>query len=214
MTNIILEELNQEIGQLADNARRSLVQIQSGGQGGGAGTIWHPDGLVLTNAHVVRGGPLRIILPDGSTQPAKVLGHNSEIDVAAISVDASNLPAIELGDSGQLKAGHWVMALGYPWGVAGAATGGVIIGMGSDLPEMPYSGREWIAVGLHLRPGHSGGPLVDAQGRLVGINTMMVGPEVGLAVPVHVVKRFLKEELGTSQNLLRLTPSPDLGINN
>jgi S1-C subfamily serine protease len=87
------------------------------------------------------------------------------------------------------------MALGHPWGVSGAATAGVVIGVGNDLPEMPWSDREWIAVGLHLRPGHSGGPLVDAQGRLVGINTMMTGLEVGMAVPVHVVKAFLKQAL-------------------
>jgi S1-C subfamily serine protease len=62
---------------------------------------------------------------------------------------------------------------------------------------MGLPGREWIAVSLHLRPGHSGGPLVDVQGRLVGINTMMAGPEVGLAVPVHVVKTFLRRALGS-----------------
>ena len=88
------------------------------------------------------------------------------------------------------------MALGHPWGVSGAATGGVVIGVGENLPEIPQSGREWIAVSLHLRPGHSGGPLVDDKGRLVGINTMMMGLEVGMAVPVHEVKTFLEEELG------------------
>ena len=62
----------------------------------------------------------------------------------------------------------------------------------SSLPEMSLPRREWIAVSLHLRPGHSGGPLVDAHGQLVGVNTMMAGPEVGLAVPVHVVKTFLR----------------------
>ena len=90
--------------------------------------------------------------------------------------------------------------MGHPWGVAGAATGGVVIGVGTDLPEMPLTDREWIAVSLRLRPGHSGGPLVDAEGRLVGINTMMVGPEVGMAVPVHVIKDFLKLELGSTRN--------------
>ena len=64
------------------------------------------------------------------------------------------------------------------------------------LPELRAAGRELIAVSLHLRPGNSGGPLMDAAGRLVGINTMMIGPEVGLAVPVHTVKRFLASRLG------------------
>jgi len=71
-----------------------------------------------------------------------------------------------------------------------------VIGCGSELPEMPHAGREWVAVSAHLRPGHSGGPLLDARGRLVGINTMMAGPEVGLAVPVHVLKAFLRQAAG------------------
>ena len=110
------------------------------------------------------------------------------------SIDASDLPAIELGRSQQLRPGEWVLALGHPWGQIGAATGGVVIDPCADLPEME-TGREWLTVSLHLRPGHSGGPLIDAQGRLVGINTMMNGPDVGVAVPVHVVKRFLRESL-------------------
>jgi S1-C subfamily serine protease len=79
--------------------------------------------------------------------------------------------------------------------VTGATTAGVVIGQGAELPDRPAFGREWLAVGLHYRPGHSGGPLVDSFGRLVGINTVMVGPDVGLAVPVHEVKEFLKTSL-------------------
>ena len=86
--------------------------------------------------------------------------------------------------------------LGHPWGVADAATAGAVIGVGTGFPEIPQSHQEWIAVGLTLRPGHSGGPLVDVQGRLVGINTFRTGPEVGMAVPVHVAKSFLRQKLG------------------
>ena len=96
----------------------------------------------------------------------------------------------------QLQPGNWVVAYGHPWGVDGAATAGVVIGQGPTLPERPRFGRDWLAVSLHYRPGHSGGPLVDAEGRLVGINTVMAGPDVGLAVPVHVIKSFLKVRLG------------------
>ncbi len=191
----LLEELNRELGQLVDGARRSLVQVSSGGRGSGAGTIWHPDGLIITNAHVVRDQSPRVTLPDGTVLNARILARDPEIDVAALRVEASGLPYIELGQSRSLRPGQWVTALGHPWGVSGAATGGVVIGVGPDLPEMPRPGREWIAVSLHLRPGHSGGPLVDTEGRLVGINTMMVGPEVGIAVPVHVIKAFLHQEL-------------------
>lgn len=192
----VLEMLDQELGSLAQEARRSLVEVNNGRQGGGAGTIWHPEGLIITNAHVVRAPSPRVTLPDGSTRTARVLARDSSIDVAVLSVEASHLPTIQLGHSRDLRPGQWVMALGHPWGVLGAATAGVVIATGEDMPEMPLPGRDWIAVGLHLRPGHSGGPLVDAQGRLVGINTMMIGPEVGMAVPVHVVKAFLHRELG------------------
>ena len=101
--------------------------------------------------------------------------------------------AIAIGDSQRLQAGELVLALGFPWGVTGGATSGVVIGVGAGLPELRGDGREWLAASLHLRPGHSGGPMIDALGRLVGINTMMNGPDVGVAVPVHVAKRFLKQ---------------------
>ena len=74
-----------------------------------------------------------------------------------------------------------------------AVTAGVIIGVGADMPEMAAGLREWLMVDLVLRPGNSGGPLVDAEGRMLGVNTIMTGPEVGGAVPVHVVRQFLRE---------------------
>ncbi len=196
----LLQKLNEEMGEIATATRRSLVQVRDGKRGIGSGTIWHPDGLIITNAHVVKTRSPQVVLPDGSTQTARLLALDSARDVAALMIDASGLNAIELGHSKSLRTGQWVTALGHPWGVAGAATGGVVIGVGTDLPEMPLTDREWIAVSLRLRPGHSGGPLVDAEGRLVGINAMMVGPEVGMAVPIHVVKDFLKQELGSARN--------------
>ena len=83
------------------------------------------------------------------------------------------------------------MAMGNPWGVSGVAAAGIVIGAGPDLPESPGSGKEWIAVDLALRPGHSDGPLVDHQGQLIGMSTMMAGLEVGLAVPSHVIEEIL-----------------------
>ncbi len=203
----LLPELDTEMADVVDKVRRSLVQVSTGGRGVGAGTIWHSQGLIVTNAHVVgrrdrwhaSTQPLRVTLPDGSVWPARLLARNTDLDVAALMVEADGLNPIELGESTSLRPGQWVVALGHPWGVAGSATGGVVIGSGSDLPEMPPVGSEWIAVGLPLRPGYSGGPLVDARGRLVGVNTMVVGPRVGMAVPVHLVKQFLHQELGSAE---------------
>ncbi|MBI1880569.1 MAG: trypsin-like peptidase domain-containing protein [Chloroflexi bacterium] len=191
------QQLNGDMSTIVENVRRSLVQISNGRGGAGAGTIWHADGLIVTNAHVIAGHQaLKVTLPDGRTLPARVLATAREHDVAVLAVDANNLPTIALGDSKMLRPGQWVVALGHPWGVLGAATAGIVIDTGTP-PEMPGNRGEFIQVGLHLRPGHSGGPLVDVQGKLIGLNTMITGPEVGLAVPVHTIKAFLRQALGS-----------------
>ncbi len=198
----VLQDLNNELAGVVDGVERSLVRIESVGRGYGAGTVWHPEGLVITNAHVVGRGPLRVGLADGCVYPARVLAYDARLDLAALWIDAHELPTIAPGDSLQLRPGEWVVAVGHPWGVAGAATGGVVIGVGNVGPGQwgaPWQDRDLIAAGVHLRPGHSGGPMVDVQGQLVGINTMMHGPDVGLAVPAHVVKAFLRENLGSQR---------------
>jgi serine protease Do len=197
----LLQSWSDGLAAVSERAMHSLVRIRNGRQGVGAGTIWHADGLILTNDHVIAGAPgrrvgggaLSVVLPDGRELPATVLAREPRYDLAAIQVQATGLPTVELGDSQTLRAGELVVALGFPWGVTGGATTGVVIDVGGALPELGGDGREWLAASLHLRPGHSGGPMLDAQGRLVGINTMMNGPEVGVAIPVHVAKRFLKE---------------------
>jgi serine protease Do len=196
-----IQQLNDSMAGLVVRVRESLVQITNGRGGAGAGTIWHPDGLIVTNAHVIAGhSELHVTLQNGERYRAQVLAQDPMLDLAALSIPAINLPTIEPGDSQNLKAGQWVMALGHPFGVLNAATGGVVIGMGTQLGDIEFrNGADWLAVNLKLRPGHSGGPLVDAQGRLIGVNTIMNGPDVGVAIPVHVVKAFLKEHLGTRQ---------------
>jgi len=204
MNNPILQQLSEEMADISANVQRALVSITDRNGSIGAGTIWHSDGLIITNAHVVaernhRGQvtmrQLGVTLPDQSHVPAQLLAMSVENDIAALAVSAINLPTVKIGDSKQVRAGQWVMALGHPWGVRDSLTAGVVIGMGGDLPEM-RPGREWIALDLQLRPGHSGGPLFNTAGELIGINTMISGPEVGFAIPSHIVKAFLKESLG------------------
>ena len=146
----LLQQLNSEMSAVVETARRGLVQITNGKQRGvGAGTIWHADGLIITNAHVIRREPLEIILPDERKLPAKVLAHDSEIDLAALSVDAKDLPTVELGDSTDLQPGQLVLALGHPWGVAGAVCAGPVINVGAP-PEIPRLTREFIQAALQL----------------------------------------------------------------
>jgi S1-C subfamily serine protease len=194
MSNL-LQQLNFEMAAVVSKVRHSLVQIRDGRGGAGAGTVWHPDGLVITNAHVVRGDISEIALADGRILQGRLIARDVENDLAALTLEGRNLPTIELGDSRTLRPGQWVLALGHPWGVVGAVSAGPVINVGLP-PELPHLGREFVQAGLQLRPGHSGGPMVDVQGRLIGINTMITGPEVGLAVPLHVVKAFLRQHLG------------------
>ncbi|RME99485.1 MAG: hypothetical protein D6768_14955 [Chloroflexi bacterium] len=107
-----------------------------------------------------------------------------------MAVDERNLPVITLGSAKGLQPGELVLALGHPWGVKGAVSAGPVINVGLP-PKNPRLTQEYVQAGLQLRPGHSGGPLVDTAGRLVGVNTLITGPEVGLAVPVYTVKQFL-----------------------
>lgn len=213
MGSDLLRQFSESMADVWQTARRGLVQITDDSRGSiGAGTIWHSEGLIVTNAHVVAperfqrgyGRPmrasgsrsLRVILPDGGEYPAHLLATDEQQDLAALAINANGLPTFELGDSRHLRPGQWVMALGHPWGVKESVTAGTIIGAGAQLPELP-PGREWIALGLRLRPGHSGGALLDTDGRLIGINTMITGPEVGFAIPAHLAAQFLKERLGS-----------------
>jgi serine protease Do len=190
----VLQHINGAIAAIVECLRCSVVQISNGRRGIGAGTVWHPDGLIITNAHVLRHPHPQVTLADGRTLPARVLGTDTHCDLAALAVAAHGLAAVERSGAWPLRPGQWVLALGHPWGVTDAATAGIVIDVGVP-PEMPRVQGELIQVSVHLRPGHSGGPLVDAQGHLVGINTMMAGPDVGLAVPLPVVAAFLRQAL-------------------
>jgi serine protease Do len=188
-----LQQLNDDLAVRVDQARQSLVEIRNGHSGAGAGIIVRADGLIVTNAHVIGRRGLKAQLPDGRTLPARIIAYDRDHDLAALSIDADHLPAIEFGDSKNIQPGQWVTSIGHPWGVTGASTAGIIIGSGAEFPEFQTGGREYIVASLHMRPGHSGGAMIDSAGQVVGINVMINGPEVGMAIPAHVVQKFLKE---------------------
>ncbi|MBK9122464.1 MAG: trypsin-like peptidase domain-containing protein [Chloroflexi bacterium] len=192
---LLLPAFDEAMADLIAVGRRSLVQISNLSTGVGAGTIWHPDGLIVTNAHVVQHArDLRVTLDTGETLRGAVAAIDPAQDLAAVIVEAHGLPCVTLGKPRAVRSGQWVVAIGHPFGTIGAATAGTVIGLVDGLPE--YGGASaWIALSLSLRPGHSGGPLLDASGRLVGINTMITGPEVGYAVPVQTAAEFLKHQV-------------------
>lgn len=196
----IWQQINDDAADAVSLVRRSLVQIQSEEGNIGAGTIWHKDGLIITNAHVVAGRDtrrnLRVMLQSGESYPASLIAIDKERDLAALAIDAQDLPVIAIGNSATLQPAHWLMASGHPWGVLDAITAGVVIGTDETLREVDDK-RSWIALDMKMRPGHSGGALFNSIGELVGINTMIQGPEVSFAVPVDEVKAFLKETIGT-----------------
>ncbi|MCB0035394.1 MAG: trypsin-like peptidase domain-containing protein [Anaerolineales bacterium] len=196
----LLRTLNNELAAMTGTVHRSLVQINNGRRGGsGAGTIWQADGLILTNAHVVRQQTPEVTLPDGRTITADIIAYDEQRDLATLSVAAHGLPTLPLGDSSTLRAGDWVMAIGHPWGILGAASAGFVIDVGWPLGWSSYRG-ELVQTSLTLRPGHSGGPMVNGDGQLIGINTMISGPKVGLAVPINVAKQFMAEHIRPPTN--------------
>jgi S1-C subfamily serine protease len=194
----IWEQLNASASDTVEEVAQSVVQIVSEQEGAfGAGVVWRSDGIILTNAHVALGRQtvrqLEVVLSDNRKFGAKLLAYDKSADLAVLEIEADNLTPITLGDSSALQPGQYLMALGHPWGMVDALTGGVVIGVGANLPES--DAREWVATSLKMRPGHSGGALFNAEGELVGINTMIRGPEVSYAVPVNIAKIFMHDAL-------------------
>ncbi|MEL7436655.1 MAG: trypsin-like peptidase domain-containing protein, partial [Chloroflexota bacterium] len=180
MTNI-WQQINDVAADAVTTVQQSLVQIVTEDNGIGAGTIWQADGLVITNAHVVieRGRErrnLEVVLQNGERYLAQILVADEKLDIAALAISAHDLPTIKIGDSSRLQAGQWLMASGHPWGMLDALTAGIVIGTGDKLPEVGNDRRDWIALDMKMRPGHSGGPLFNHDGEIVGINTMIRGP--------------------------------------
>lgn len=180
----------RSFGEVAERLRRSTVQVFSGGRGrgGGSGVIWSRDGLILTNAHVARSSRVEVELWDGRTLDARVTAHDPRRDLAALRITAAELEPAGAGDSSALRPGELAIAIGSPLGFSGALTTGVIHSVG----PMPGMGRQpWVRATVRLAPGNSGGPLANADGLVVGLNTAIVHG-LALAVPSNEVAGFLR----------------------
>lgn len=170
---------------------------REGGEGAGSGVIVAPDGYVLTNHHVVADADLiEAGLIDGGQLPAQIVGLDPASDLAVVRAGGSGLPAAQLGESGSLRVGQLVIAIGNPLGFQNTVSSGVISALGRALRGQ--SGRlieNVIQTDVPLNPGNSGGPLVDSRGRVIGINTAMIAMAQGLsfAVPVNTAKWVVSE---------------------
>jgi serine protease Do len=165
--------------------------------GAGSGFIVSPDGVILTNAHVVRdASEVTVKLQDRREYRAKVLGSDTKTDVAVLKIDAKNLPVVPIGKSSDVKVGEWVLAIGSPFGLDSTVTAGVVSAKRSlpDDTQVPF-----IQTDVAVNPGNSGGPLFNTRGEVVGINSQIYSQTGGyqglsFAIPIDVAYR-IKEQL-------------------
>jgi serine protease Do len=177
-------------GEIAEKLRRSTVLVPAGGRGSGSGVIWSSNGTVITNAHVAQGSQISVQLWDGREFRAKIASRDPARDLAALHIDATNLTSASAADSSKVRPGELVIAIGNPLGFVGALTTGVIHAVG---PVRGLGSQSWVQADVRLAPGNSGGPLADASGRVIGINTLVAG-RLALAIPSNVVQDFLSIE--------------------
>jgi serine protease Do len=171
--------------------------------GAGSGFIVSPDGVILTNAHVVRdANEVTVKLADRREYRAKVLGSDPATDVAVLKIDAKNLPVVPIGNSRNLQVGEWVLAIGSPYGLESTVTAGVVSATGRSLPNdgnVPF-----IQTDVAVNPGNSGGPLFNTRGEVVGINSQIYSQTGGyqglsFAIPIDVAARIKDQIVATGK---------------
>ncbi len=187
--------------------RRFQMPQQRGGQrvpthGMGSGFIVSSDGVILTNAHVVRdASEVTVKLTDRREFRAKVLGSDPKSDVAVLKIDAKNLPVVPMAKANDLKVGQWVLAIGSPYGLDNTVTAGVVSAKGRSLPDgnVPF-----IQTDVAVNPGNSGGPLFNTRGEVVGINSQIYSQTGGyqglsFAIPIEVASKIKDQIIATGK---------------
>src|SRR5712692_5245178 len=194
LSSLLPDAFSHALVQIVNLLQPSIVQVRNGGRGAGTGVIWSTDGYIITNHHVVPGdkATIQVHLSDGRVLEARVVDRHPKQDLAMLQISAGDLQAASAGDSSKLRVGEWVFARGNPWGQRGVVTAGIVSGFGSarhnDDDEQP---THYIKSDVHLAPGNSGGPLLDAEGKVVGINAMIFGGDLSVAIPSDIVSTWL-----------------------
>lgn len=184
--------VNEAVTQALARAKRSLVTLWMGRRGFGAGVIYRQDGLILTNHHVVVRGNPQVVLSDGRHFDARIVARDPNVDLALLKIDLVDAQAAVFADARGLKVGQLVFAMGHPWGQNGMVTMGLVSGLGTAIIRGRKTSIPVIRTDARLAPGNSGGPLVNAIGAVVGINTLLVGGDLGVAIPSQVVHQFVE----------------------
>ena len=152
-----------------------------GMQGQGSGFLVDADGDVVTNNHVIDGATeVSVVLNDGSSHKARVVGRDEKTDLALLKIDVDHpLPYVKLGDSTKARVGDWVLAVGNPFGLGGSVNAGIISARGRDIHSGPYD--DYLQIDAAINRGNSGGPLFDTSGRVIGVNTAIYSPTGGMS---------------------------------
>lgn len=176
---------NTELANVIQRLQQSTVQLQSGRGSVGSGVIWNADGLILTNAHVVRGRTLIAQIGDRQLE-ARLIRKDDSTDLAALVVNAKNLPEATIAPSANLRVGEMVLAVGNPAGLHNAVSFGII-------HTIVPSASPWVQADVRLAPGYSGGPLATLAGQVIGINSMIVDGRA-FAISTEAIERFLASQ--------------------
>src|SRR4051812_12973999 len=186
----LLDAYSDAVTRVVDRPGPDVVRVEPRGPHGragvGSGVIISPDGLVLTNSHVVHGSPgVQLLLSDGRTTKARVVGNDPDADLALLRAESDSLPFAKLGNSKNLKRGQIAIAIGNPLGFESTVTAGVVSALGRSLRSR--TGRlidDVIQTDAALNPGNSGGPLVSSKGEVIGINTAVIAGAQGICFAV------------------------------
>jgi S1-C subfamily serine protease len=182
--------LNASLDDLLARIRPLLVVVHNGHRGAGAG-LFVGDGLVLTNNHVIsRGRSFKVRLDGDASYEARVLAHDPEVDLALLGIPTNGHPSAVFSKR-EARPGELVFAYGHPWGQRNVLTAGVLSAVTTARTrrgEIPI-----LRTDVNLAPGYSGGPLLDAAGEVIGINTMIVGGDQSVSVPASVILEFLEK---------------------